>query len=665
MAYTNFQNCTEEEYNEIIYSGDARHKLKLLFNGVEYQSANSKTESLKRTAKILSDGGERFSLDNFKSQTLELTIHDIDLEDIIEPISISIGTLVDSDNNTYEYVPIGVFNLDETPTTNSGKTTIKMSDNAVKFDFPYNAQEVIEANDGSASMLQILQDICTKAGVTLETTDFPNKDTYVSVWDNSINARQYVMYIAEKAGRIAAISRTGSLVLINLQNSDEIELDPLLFEKYTEGDLLEISRVVYEDAIRKFEYGDETAGTLYINSSNPYIVDTIEIQNVYNQMNGFNIYSMNISKMIGNPAIDPWDIIKFTYNDKTYKTLGQNILTYNGVIIHKFDTQIGTNEKSQENVTINSEDSKFKRVFTRIDQAEGNIELNTSQITNVQGDLEQNYYTKEQANILIQNAETGVTNTFSEAGGNNIFRNTGLWFADDKVTEYIYPSSTTYPSSDLYSLSQQHYEFWDGYVEKIKNDNSSNLSSMLLKNGYVQQKQTVPNGNYTVSFKYKKLINVATCKVFINGVEYPLTQTTDTEFVTGYKDTEGHYVTQPLEVSNREIMVKFYTDADNACEIYDLMVNAGTVKLAYSQNQNETKTDTVNISKGITITSTDTDTIFKANADGIRTLNQNNNVLTEFTDTGMKTKKMEVNEEAQICGTLIKEVANQTWFTKL
>lgn len=1297
------------DYKNVIYSGDARHKLKLLFNGVEYQSANSKVESVKRTSKILSDGGERFSLDNFKAQELEIVINDINLEDIIEPVSVSIGTLV---NDAYEYVPIGIFNLNEKPQTNSGKTTIKLIDNAVKFDVPYNAQDIIEENGGEASLLQILQDICTKCEVTLSTTDFVNKDTKVSVWDNSINARQYVMYIAEIAGRIATINRSGELELIDLQKGSDIEveinnpteinnvlprpinglqlkgntyqqtytgknllktkypysainnngvtctisedgtitlngtatnradfncyeiltpliankkyslnliyisgsyngtlgiynedgnhswtgwdmgisssqgmknysiyhtydwnwqssvsivrafkdtvynnykfklqfvadvnydydfepyvgatkspnpdypqsienvtglqtidvvgknllpypytdttktvngitftdlgdgtikvngtatanasfrllgsssqqytingnyiyggltsdirvqvvhynpgytvlgksigssvqinkntyttgyieivvqngqvvnnqiikpmltltqdnvyeeykgqsyeinlgknlfdkdnanlidgqitsnktldtstgktlwipckpnttytlskitsnrsragsskellttsntltnyvaestpidndrykatittgpqdkylyftyrntsdteildsiqievgsqatsyseyftpielnkigdyqdriykqnnkwyiekkigkivldgsesiltnknmtyvyqfivenyanqtniydnnalvmsnyfkykkgdptnstnedyiwqfqnflvvdirkeitptlndfktwlsnnkpeikyilatpeiteitntdlieqldsiellkgynyvsiysdnlvsglsinyqserqpieLDSWLFEKYTVGDKLKISRVVYEDAIRKFEHGDESEGTLYINSANPYIINQGEIDNTYSIINDLEMYSMNITKMIGNPAIDPWDMLEFEYNDNKYQFLGQNTLNYRGTIIQSFNTQIGSNAKSQENVTINAEDSKFKRIFTRIDQAEGNIELNTSQITNVQGDLEQNYYTKEQANILIQNAETGVTNTFSEAGGNNIFRNTGLWFADDKVTEYIYPSSTTYPSSDLYPLSQQHYEFWDGYVEKIKNDNSSNLSSMLLKNGYVQQKQTVPNGNYTVSFKYKKLINVATCKVFINGVEYPLTQTTDTEFVTGYKDTEGHYVTQPLEVSNREIMVKFYTDADNACEIYDLMVNAGTVKLAYSQNQNETKTDTVNISKGITITSTDTDTIFKANADGIRTLNQNNNVLTEFTDTGMKTKKMEVNEEAQICGTLIKEVANQTWFTKL
>ena len=95
------------------------------------------------------------------------------------------------------------------------------------------------------------------------------------------------------------------------------------------------------------------------------------------------------------------------------------------------------------------------------------------------------------------------------------------------------------------------------------------------------------------------------------------------------------------------------------------MVNAGSVKLAYSQNQNETTTDTVNISKGITITSSDTDTTFKANADGIRTLDNNGNELAVFTDRGMKTKEMIVENQATICNTLIQDISGQTWFTRL
>ena len=179
------------------------------------------------------------------------------------------------------------------------------------------------------------------------------------------------------------------------------------------------------------------------------------------------------------------------------------------------------------------------------------------------------------------------------------------------------------------------------------------MSALLLQSGNVSQEQIVPNGKYTVSFEYNKPIALTTAKVYINDTEYVLNETTDTEF------------TEVIEVSSQHINIRFNCDVNNGCEIYDLMVNAGEVKLAYSQNQNETTTDTVNISKGITITSSDIDVKFKADADGIRTLDKNNNELTKFTDTGMTTKEATIQSKSQIVGTLWQEVDNQTWITKL
>ena len=95
------------------------------------------------------------------------------------------------------------------------------------------------------------------------------------------------------------------------------------------------------------------------------------------------------------------------------------------------------------------------------------------------------------------------------------------------------------------------------------------------------------------------------------------------------------------------------------------MCNKGTVKLAYSQNENETTTETVNISKGITITSTNMETIFKANANGIRILTLQNATIAYFTDKGLSTKEIIVEDEAQICRTSIQNVGDQTWFTRM
>ena len=67
----------------------------------------------------------------------------------------------------------------------------------------------------------------------------------------------------------------------------------------------------------------------------------------------------------------------------------------------------------------------------------------------------------------------------------------------------------------------------------------------------------------------------------------------------------------------------------------------------------------------IVITPFDVETIFKANANGIRILTLTGNVIAYFTDKGLSTKEIIVEEEAQIVKTLWQEVGDQTWITRM
>lgn len=972
---------TSEKYKSVIYSGDCRHKLKLLFNGVELDDADVYCESLKVTSRILPNGSTRFSLDNFIAKEAEIILHDIDTTIIQSPVNISIGTLVEG---TYEYVPIGLFVVQDLPTTDKNKTTIKLRDYAVKFDFGYNAKPLIDENGGSVTKLQILQDICNKAGVETDITKFYGSNSKIGIYDNSITARTYISYLAEQAGAIATIDRSGKLIFVQLKDLETVEIPLNIVEKYEDGEKYEISRVVYEDAIRKFEYGDESKDTLFINTANPYITndvltgtltgskietsdsadaevvnykqygitkqdgtptpdtpveievatgsvsakstgknlldtdilsysfeantngyvqggnigfgkvtlnantkyyisyDVVETgttnlrntamlvasdgtgseyqyqyignhntttgikvweftpaktkeyivnywcnasdkkvtianmmvstnsateyepykessitynlgdnffadkdyiengvlnkhigkfvvtngylyvgvtwkgyvvnipdklrrlnnylvcdraifdklgnkientvyENVTNvvfvgnaddtletlqqKFNGAIIYyklakpeqiqlettgelrtfepntiitnsldsemeveyarnqtqvsqilelnkdiplnSFKTGKIIGNPAIDAYDIIKIVDGDKEFKTLATNDLTYNGVMINTFDTQIGK-EAKKENVTLTPEATFKKWAKTEIDNVEAEVKINTGNIQTVKDEMG-NMYTKGQVNELVANAETGVTNTFSEAGGNNIFRNTGLWFENDGEDKETNP-----------------YEFWNGKGLRESNDRASNNNSILLQNGSLSQEQEVPNGNYSISFWYKKLISQSVASVVINDKEYQLNSTDYKQFYTGEKDNEtNEYITEPIVVTSGHLKIQFKCNANGGIEVYDLMANKGSVKLAYSQNENETTTETVNISKGITITSSNMETIFKANANGIRILTLQNEIIAYFTDKGLSTKELTVENKAQVCGTLVSEVGDQTWFTKM
>lgn len=377
------------EYKQVIYSGDARNKLKLLFNNVELQDADRYCERLTIKSRIVPNGAKIFSLNNFISKEAELILHDIDTSIIQDQVSISIGTLV---GNSYEYVPIGIFNIQDTPTNDKNKTTIKLRDNSVKFDFNYNAKPLIDSGGGTATKLQILQDICSKAGVTCNISSFIGSTDRVGIYDNTITARQYIADLAEQAGRIATINRSGELIFVNINDLTTWNIPLSIVERYELGKAYRIGKVVYEDGVRKYETASTTYDTLFLDASNPYVSSQAQVNSILQQVNAFEIDSVKTGKILGNPAIDGYDLINI-YNDKVegnpsiFKTLATNDLTYTGVLINTFDTQIGEDDREQ-NVSILGEATFKKWAKTEIDNINGEITLQAGKITTLEESIE-------------------------------------------------------------------------------------------------------------------------------------------------------------------------------------------------------------------------------------------------------------------------------------
>ena len=525
--------------------------------------------------------------------------------------------------------PITIRNYINTICTYLGLTFANSSDTFANYD--KEIQNELYLDNSGNSLGYTFRDVFDElAQVTASTICINNNDEleirYINDTEDTIDEK-YLKDINVKFGK--KYGPVNSIVLSRASESDNVFLQD--DESIEENGLCEIK--IKENQIMNF------------NDRSDYLEDILE------QLDGLEYYINDFSST-GITYYELCDMYNVSIDNNTYKCIMLNDET---IITQGLEENVHTDMPQTSETDYKKADRtdrKINQTYIIADKQQGQIEALTSRTTTLE-DETKNMYTIEQVNQLIQTAESGVTNTFSEAGGNNIFRNTGLWFEDDDQTQYLYPINNLYPSDSTYTRGKQSYEFWSGRVLKNHNDKSSNETSMLLQNSLLSQEQNVPNGNYTISFKYKKLIELANCKVYINDIEFELIETTDTEFI------------QTIEVNSQHINVKFSCNIDSACEIYDLMVNAGSVKLAYSQNQNETTTETVNISKGITITSSNTETTFRANSDGIRTLDKNGNVLTYFTDKGMTTKSQIVEDDATICDVLIQKVGNHTWFTKI
>ena len=389
MAYTNFQHCTRQQYEQIIYSGGAINKINISFNGTPLANADNYCEKLTRVSRILpNDGSKRLTLDNFVAQEITLILHDVDINTIQDPVNISIGTLVDKQNNIYEDVPLGVFNIQDTPTTDKNKITLKLRDNRVKFDFGYNAKPLIDAGGGTATKKQILNDICTQAGVTNDVTTFANENDPIGIYDSTINGSTYVAYLAEQAGVMSTITRDGHLKFVDLSNLTTLRIPLSIVEKYEIGEQFEIERVVYEAGAIKYQSSaDETLQTLFLNGGNPYINNQSQINTIYNLLDGFTIDSLKTGRIIGNPSIDAYDLIEI-YDDSDIneptiaKTLANCNFTYTGVMISEYTTEIGK-EARKENLTKNSEATYKKYVQGQIDNVNAKFTMEVGEINDI------------------------------------------------------------------------------------------------------------------------------------------------------------------------------------------------------------------------------------------------------------------------------------------
>ena len=532
-------------------------------------------------------------------------------------------------------------------------------------------------NGQTHTINEFYQDACNQLGLTPTDATFDNSEIIMT--GNPFQNKESIRIVLQEVERISC-----SIIDFDWKNhtitlkwlSDQIDYEfntsdySILEGSLAQyGPLNEIiignSQLDGENVVMRDDESIEEYGLHSIMIDAPYFLYTEElrseaIQAIYDKLDGLTYYDLKLTTPYGKPFLNIGDKIRINTNEnQVYDTyVLSHTFTYDGA----FQSIIESPALTSEEQTVKNEmkngsiKERLKRTEVIVDKTTGQISAITDRIDDVEDEFG-NYYTIEQTNSLIQTAETGVTNTFSKAGGNNIFRNTGLWFENIDTSDDVgtFPSSTTYPSSETYPIGKSPYEYWTGIVLKVSEERAANRNALMLQNTIVSQSQIVPNGDYTVSFKYKKLLPLSVVKVIINDVEYELTGEGEKEFQ------------KLIVVNSQTIKIDFSSNLADACEIYDLMVNAGEVKLAYSQNQNETTTDTVNISKGITITSSDTNTVFRANSDGVRiyATGDMEHEKTKFTDKGIYTKEIEAEDHNKISGVLIQKIGNQTWFTKI
>lgn len=376
---------TTDDYKSKIY--DTVHFLKVYINDVEIESRY--IGDCKPSSTLFTNG--EIELGSTPSQTVELQLYKTAVPDSITKIEIKSGI-------TGEIVPIGVYNVDKISKVNDYTVSLTLSDNMIKFEFNYDGSKLVNDNNGKVKIIQVLQDICSKAGVELGSTSFLNMNKEIAVYDNTVSARTYLGYISEQAGGFAFIGRNGKLYIRSLgQNMANIAIK--LFQNFEWGEKYKITRVRFDDGIRVFEKGNTTGNTLYINPDNMFIVNQEQIDNIYEQVKDLELYSFKGDSII-DPAIDIGDILVIDGKQVLYQGSSQ----YSGRWKASISSEIKSKER-QETTTVKKPSQKTinRRVQSSIDQVNGKIE----QL------IEENSETSETLSRHEQTLD-GFTNTVSK-----------------------------------------------------------------------------------------------------------------------------------------------------------------------------------------------------------------------------------------------------------
>ena len=326
------------------------------------------------------------------------------------------------------------------------KIKIKLScyDLAQKFEKAYDSSKFIFP----LTLKAWRNAICTEVGVEYDDSNFPNSDYELSEAPYIKKDATYkdVIKLIAQASSCWAIIDYDDKLYFNWFNDTLIEVEDW-FDLTTEDDstfpvnIVVLGRGDVEDNVIYPETEPTNPKEIRIDSNDILDLNRKEmIVPIYNQVKNFK-YTVFSMKTIGFLNAKIGNKIKYPdlYSKKKGSYIMRHTLTFLGG-----DYSDSRNYTSQfEAVELDETNTNYKyaeSIEERIDKTEittnkldGEIKAITQKTTQISDELNNNYYTKTNIDELVQTSETGITNTFSEAGGNNIFRNTGLWFTEQKT----------------------------------------------------------------------------------------------------------------------------------------------------------------------------------------------------------------------------------------
>lgn len=565
-----------------------------------------------------------------------------------------------------EIIPLGRYIIEKLENEEvKQKTSFIGYDDMIKFNMKY-----IDNIEYPITLKEYLKNLCKQVGIELGNENLVNEDYLIlgNPFTNNESCKVVLSNIAQLCGGFAKIGRDNKLYIVSLekeQNKENIKefIDGNNYDETFEKNniwgevnslIIRLSDIEGENTVIQDDESIIANGLTEMTiANNSFLIDSTQrdlVKNeLWNSINGLKYLPFS-TNYYGYPYLDAGDLIEIKDNkdNSFYSYVLNHTITYNGVYNGSIETTALTKTQTAYKNTENIK-TKFKKVEYVVDKINGQI----TQLIEEQNDTTEKI-TKQEQDI------DSITDTISKIESDNETTKESI----AKITETVENWSAEFSVKGGNNVFYYAKEFWNdgtenGTANLVEYTDTEIQQKSVSGNGYIinkgtsEQKQKVKNDTYTISFTYKKLVELATVYVEINGTRIDLTSTDWKEEVV------------VINIGTNTVEFKIVSDTASAVKIFDLMGTIGNEKQVWTQNPNETRTDTVTIGKGIQVNSSSKNTYARFDADGNRIFNSvTGDVVTELTDQGVDTDKVSANV-GQVGGVLIQIIDGQTWFSSL
>lgn len=402
----------------------------------------------------------------------------------------------------YEYVPLGIFYVDEYEKQRN-TLTIKAMDGMMLLDVPYSKSSI----DYPATLKDIYLDICNVCGVPAKTQYFTNMSYVVKERpEGDYTCRDILGFVAALAGGFAKFTRTGELEIRWYKDTDLTIGPENRFDFKPAEDPIQITGISYTARAQ----GDEK-DTKYLTGTDEYEVDLgdnpllqgsydVALPNILNAVGGTSFYPFE-SSWQGNPALEAGDTItQVDVDGKAYKTLAvTSTYKYRGAsdLSASGTSQQAKGYTSPENKKIVSVvKQQTQPAYDQLIELESVMDNANAELADLQERLT---YAREQTDLNNQDlkqAEAAVKKLNEDIVRTEDIAQTAQKTADGKNTVFYAPEAPVANKKDdvWYDIDNDYKMYrWDGSAWAASQFGTNAIASLSITNALIAN-STIQNG---------------------------------------------------------------------------------------------------------------------------------------------------------------------------